>query len=208
MGPVDGRRIGGRRAQRVQRAAVTPGDPGGTGGICDSDGDSGGAGAALVRGALRRHPIGRGAADCVAICAGRRRGSARTLAVAPGVDGRRAVSHARAARRPAPEESSHATMRSNPSTEADEPVVRPPAHRRRACDGEAAARALILSAPCTGVAPSVRASTAVPLTGRRAAAGSRSGGAGPAHGPACEAARVCAPSAAAPSWALPGGTHR
>jgi hypothetical protein len=48
LGALDGRRLGGRGAQRDERPADAARDPGGAGGVRDSDGRAGGVGAAAA----------------------------------------------------------------------------------------------------------------------------------------------------------------
>ena len=66
VGPGDRGDLRGRGAQRDERAAVAPGDPGRAGGVRDSDGDTGRAGADAVRRALHRNAAERRAVGGVA----------------------------------------------------------------------------------------------------------------------------------------------
>jgi len=76
-------------AQRDERLAGSPGDPGGARRVRDSDGDPDRRRAAVVRRELRRHATWRCAARGIACATGDRSGAARALAPASCADGRR-----------------------------------------------------------------------------------------------------------------------
>jgi hypothetical protein len=90
VGPLDGGRIGGRRAERDERATVAARDPGSSRGVRDSDRRAGRARAAVVRRELWRDATGRRAVGRVAGGADRGRGAAGALAAVARADGRRA----------------------------------------------------------------------------------------------------------------------
>ena len=120
LGALDRGRLGGRRAQRDERAAGATGDPGRAGRVRDSDGDPDRRRAAAVRRELRRHAAGRRAAVRVAGAAGRRRRAACALAAAGRADGGRA--HEPFQRLGAePVAPQPGDIRSSPATDAGEP---------------------------------------------------------------------------------------
>jgi hypothetical protein len=89
LGAFDGRRISRGGAQRDERLADAPGNPGGAGRVRDSDDRAGDGGAAAARRILQLDPARRGAHLAVAGGAGRRGRRAGALAPLARLDGRR-----------------------------------------------------------------------------------------------------------------------
>ena len=159
-----GARLGVGTLSEMSALQARPGDPGRAGRVRDSDGDPGVVAPLLFGEQLRRRRRSGGvAARRFARAARRGRGRARALAAAARADGRASASSASSGSAASPprrrlrRRAVRARTAAEPSSVDDEHVA------GARSGAEAAARSRVSrSAPLTGVAPSVRASTSWP----------------------------------------------